>query len=181
MRPASPSLTPWHGLVTGLAVLHLMLVTCGALHIRLFQAPTGTNAWVRGYAHWTGAASRFSFFAPGVSPAVRVSFDVEHPDGEHEQDDFQFDNDALNVRVYAMLLRFDLNNGQDAMARAWAATMFGQHPEARAVTVRMELLEVPTMEAHRDGAPLVWTETYKAVFEHRLASAPSLAAQAVAP
>ncbi|CAM4034135.1 hypothetical protein G4177_05340 [Corallococcus sp. ZKHCc1 1396] len=179
MRQPFPALTPWHGFVTGFALLHLLLVTCGALHIRLFQGESAVNTWIRGYAHWTGAGSRFSFFAPGVSPAVRVAFDVERPDGERVKDDFQFDNSALNVRVYAMLLRFGLNDGQDKMARAWAASMFGRHADARSVTVRMEVLEVPTMEAHREGAPLVWTETYRAVFEHRR-STPS-DARAVAP
>ncbi|NBD07731.1 MULTISPECIES: hypothetical protein [Corallococcus] len=171
MRPPLPSLTRRHGVVTGVALLHLLWVACGALQVPLFTGTGRLASWAQVYTHWTGAGSRFSFFAPGVSPAVRVSFDVEQSSGEHVRDQFKFENSAVNVRIHSMLLRFGLKEGRDALARAWAAAMFGRHPDARAVTVRVEALRLPTMEAYREGARPEWSDAYRAGFEHRAPTA----------
>ncbi|RKH15165.1 hypothetical protein D7X74_18890 [Corallococcus sp. CA047B] len=172
-------LSPWHGLLTGLAVLHLLLSAAGALHVPLLKATDAVTPWVQGYAQWTGASSGFSFFAPGVSPATRVSFELEGASGERLRDDFQYDSSAVNVRMHSMLLRFMLPDSRDALAQAWAAAMFGRHPEARKVTVRVEALRLPSMEAHRGGGQPEWTDAYRAVFERRIPTPSS--AQAVTP
>jgi hypothetical protein len=58
--------------------------------------------------------------------------------------------------------------------------MFGWHPEARAVTVRVDALRLPTMERYRAGERPGWTKRYELGFEHRRpASLPQ--AQAVMP
>ncbi|MCY1035528.1 hypothetical protein OV207_29075 [Corallococcus sp. BB11-1] len=173
------SLTPWHGLFTGLAALHMLLVACGALRIPVVtSAPDAVRPWAKGYTHWTGASSGYSFFAPGVSPAVRVSFELEHPSGERLRDDFEFDDSAVNVRIHSMLLRFGIEKSRDALARAWAATMFGRHPEARSVTVRVDTLHIPRMGEHHDGERPFWSEGYRAVFERRAPAASSVGAVA---
>ncbi|MBN8228984.1 hypothetical protein JYK02_15850 [Corallococcus macrosporus] len=165
------TLTPRHGLLTGLAAVHLLLVACGAFHVPFLQLTDTVRPWAQGYAHWTGASSGFSFFAPGVSPAVKVAFDLEGASGEQLHDDFRSDNSAVNVRIHSMMLRFGLPDSRDALARAWAAAMFGRHPGARSVTVRVESLQLPSMEAHLRGERPVWSEAYRAVFERRVPAA----------
>ncbi|RYZ36298.1 MAG: hypothetical protein EOO71_32335 [Myxococcaceae bacterium] len=174
------SLTSWHGLFTGLAALHLLLVACGALRIPIVaHSPDAVRPWAKGYTHWTGASSGYSFFAPGVGPAVRVSFELEHASGERLRDDFQFENSAVNVRIHSMMLRFGIQDRRDNLARAWAAVMFGRHPEARSVIVHVDVLDIPSMEAHRGGELPLWSEKYRAVFERRTPATSS--ATAVTP
>ena len=168
-----PTLTRRHGLLTGLAVLHLLMVARGALHVPILPLTDTGKGWAQAYGHWTGSSSGFSFFAPGVSPAVRVSFDLEGPSGERLHDDFRSDNGAVNVRIHSMNLRFNLEDSRDALARAWAAAMFGRHPDARSVTVRVESLQLPGMEAHVQGSRPLWTEAYRAEFQRRLPAAVS--------
>ncbi len=165
------TLTPRHGLLTGLAALHLLMVACGALHVPFSGMAATVSPWARAYGHWTGSSSGFSFFAPGVSPAVRVSFDLEGASGAPLHDDFRSDNGAVSLRIHSMNLRFNLEESRDALARAWAAAMFGRHPDARSVTVRVESLQLPSMEAHLQGSRPLWTEAYRAVFERRVPTA----------
>jgi hypothetical protein len=172
--PSLPTFRHW--IVTGIALLHLMWAGLGAFQVPPFQGATPVDVWARGYASWTGANSRFSFFAPGVSPAIRASFDVADAEGRAVQDRFLFDSGAVNVRMHAMMLRFDLKQGRDTLARAWAASMFGRYPEARAVTVRVEAMALPSMEAYREGERPHWLDAYRAGFEHRPATT-----QAVTP
>ncbi|NPC52427.1 hypothetical protein HPC50_35785 [Corallococcus exiguus] len=167
------TLTPRHGLLTGLAVLHLLMVARGALHVPLLPLTDTARTWTQAYGHWTGSSSGFSFFAPGISPAVRVSFDLEGASGEPMHDDFRSDNGAVNVRIQSMNLRFSLEESRDALARAWAAAMFGRHPDARTVTVRVESLRLPSMEGHQQGAQPLWTEAYRAEFQRRVPAAVS--------
>ncbi|RKH64885.1 hypothetical protein [Corallococcus aberystwythensis] len=162
------TLTSWHGLLTGLAAAHLLLAACGALHVPFTRVSATLRPWMLAYAHWTGASSGFSFFAPGVSPATRVSFDLEGASGEWLHDDFQSDNSSVNVRMHSMTLRFGIPESRDSLARAWAAAMFGRHPDARSVTVRVESLQLPSMEAHLRGSRPLWAEDYRAVFERRV-------------
>ncbi|WP_404365167.1 hypothetical protein ACIHQR_33190 [Corallococcus coralloides] len=167
------TLTPRHGLLTGLAALHLLMVARGALHMPLLPLTDTVRTWAQAYGHWTGSSSGFSFFAPGVSPAVRVSFDLEGASGEKLHDDFRSDNGAVNVRIHSMNLRFNLEDSRDALARAWAAAMFGRHPDARSVTVRVESLRLPGMEEHLRGSRPFWMEAYRAEFQRRVPAAVS--------
>ena len=154
-----------------LAAAHLILVLCSALTIptlSLRHLP-GKLSFV--YGKWSGALSRFSFFAPNVAPPMRVVCEVVLDSGERVTDNLDFDNEALKIRAYAMSLRFNGNHSKDDtkddMARAWAALMFGRHPDAHALTVRMERMRVPSMEQYRAGERPSWYETYRADFELR--------------
>ena len=162
-----------------LAAAHLVFVFLSALHLptpSLQHAP-GQLAYV--YGRWTGANSRYSFFAPNIAPPMRVLCDVGLDSGEWVQDGFDFDNEALKIRAYAMSLRFngmsDKNVYKDDVARAWAAIMFGRYPEAHGLSVRMERMRVPTMEEFRAGERPSWSQTYRADFELRPSSSPAQA------
>ncbi|MBU8899641.1 hypothetical protein DRW03_03160 [Corallococcus sp. H22C18031201] len=167
MRLPFTTLTARHALLMSLAAVHLLLVLSSALGLRPLQVLGSLGSIGQVYAAWSGASSQFSFFAPGVSPAVRVSFRAERESGGEIRDDFRFDSAAMNLRIHSMLLRFGLKDVQDPLARSWAAAMFGRHPDARSVTVRVEALRLPSMEAYRAGDRPEWMDAYRAVFEHR--------------
>ena len=169
MQPSS-LVTPRHKLAMALAAVHLLLVVCSVTKLRTRHADNPWGRVLQAYAAWTGAGSRFNFFAPGINSSVRVAFDVKQDSGALIRDDFQSDDDAMSLRAYCMVLRFGMRTSQDELARAWAATMFGRHPEAHTVTVSLEQLRLPTMEQYQEGQRPAWTELYRADFEHRLPS-----------
>ncbi|MDC0709560.1 hypothetical protein POL68_13905 [Stigmatella sp. ncwal1] len=76
----------------------------------------------------------------------------------------------MNLRVHSMLIRFGLKDIQDLLARSWGAAMFGRHPDARAVTVIVNVFDLPSMEGYRAGERPAWKEQYRAVLERRVAS-----------
>lgn len=170
MHPSSSLLTTRHKLLVALAALHLVVVVCSVTKLRTRHAESTWGLLLQGYAAWTGAGSRFNFFAPGINSSVRATFALKGDSGEPIRDDFQSDSGAMNLRAYCMVLRFGMKAQQDELARAWAATMFGRHPEARTVTVSLERLRLPTMEQYQEGQRPAWTELYRADFEHRLPS-----------
>lgn len=170
--PASPPplLKMRHRLVLALALAHLVVVVCSVTKLRSRHVDGPGGRLLQAYAAWTGAGSRFNFFAPGINASVRVAFDMRTDSGERIRDDFQSDSEAMSLRAYCMVLRFGLKTEQDELARAWAATMFGRYPEARTVTVSLEQLHLPTMEQYQEGERPTWKELYRAEFEHRPAS-----------
>lgn len=172
MHPTPPPLTARHKLVVVLAAAHLLLATSSMLGLRQFIPERGPAKLVHIYAQWTGAGSRFNFFAPSINPSMRVGFDVTRGSGEVLQDDLQSSNDSMNTRAYCMLLRFGVKKLQDDLARSWAATMFGRHPDAHRVSVSMSALRMPTMGQYRAGERPEWQELYRADFEHRAPALP---------
>ncbi len=166
MSPSFTQLPLWHKLVVCLAALHLSLVVCGAAHVRPQWAHFPGNL-IQAYARLSGADYGFAFFAPGVASENRVSFEVKQPSGEVVRDDFQSGSDAVDLRIHSMLIRFQMRQFRDSMARSWAAAMFGRHPEARSVTVVVEQIDLPTMQDYRSGKRPAWGEIYRASFERR--------------
>lgn len=149
-------------LAVAVAVVHLSVVACGASHVQL------PGVLLQAYGRLSGADYGFAFFAPGVGSEQRVSFEVTQGSGEVVRDDFRSENEAVNLRIHSMLIRFKRKNIQDRMASSWAAAMFGRHPEARSVTVLVEEFHLPSMQAHRSGERPAWREIYRASFERRL-------------
>lgn len=179
MPPSTPPLKPAFVLLCALAAVHLLLVFLGAVHISIFPARSAPGQVHRVYGAWTGATSGYAFFAPGISQAHRISVDLKMPSGEVLHEPFSFANEALDIRAYSMALRFTGWNHkadhQDNMARAWAATMFGRHPEAREATVRVERMDLPTMEEYQSGQRPTWTQLYRADLALRAPSSPARA------
>jgi hypothetical protein len=50
------------------------------------------------------------------------------------------------------------------MAASWAGMMFGRHPQAVEVVVRVELCTLPTLEQYRAGQQPSWDTIYEATF-----------------
>lgn len=180
MPPCSPSAR--HLLVVAVAATNLLLVLGNALHLPLPPTRSAPGRLLRMYGQWAGASIQFNFFAPHVTPSVRVSFDVERASGDTVREGLGAGDEALDVRTYCMALRFEAQGNPDDMARAWAAMMFGRYPDARALTVRVDSLRMPPMERYAAGERPEWQERYRLGFEHRRRAFPAPAqAQAVAP
>ena len=153
-----------------LAGAHLALAACSAANLKPFKDWGTPGRFVQAYAQLTGASSRFSFFAPGVAPETKVTFEVRKASGEVIHDDFTSENEEMNLRVHSMLIRFALKDIQDSLARSWGAAMFGRHPDARSVTVIVYAFALPPMEGYRAGERPEWKEQYRAVLERRPSS-----------
>jgi hypothetical protein len=154
-----------------LGALHLVLVLCGVLRLRppAWSGPPGRL--LEAYGQWSGASSQFAFFAPEVTPSVRVSFELGLDSGERVLETLATGDDVMNVRTYCLALNFHLLGRHDDLARAWAAKMFGRHPEARSLTLRLEQFRLPSMERYHAGERPGWSERYQAHFERRAPSA----------
>ena len=106
MQPSRP-MKPLFVLALVLAAAHLVLVLCGALRVRLFPVKSAPDRALGIYGRWSGASSQFSFFAPTITPSLRVSFDVGMDSGDVVHDSLFFEDEAMRLRAYAMSLRFN--------------------------------------------------------------------------
>ena len=156
---------------------HLLLVTLGAGGVNLRELGLPGRV-LDEYGAVSGANSGYGFFAPGVSFQLGARFDVVDRDGvithaslatgtSHEAD----------IRVGNIIDQFG-SVGDDeedeegavrvrrALAASLAGKMFGRHPEAAAVVVRLETFEPVSMEAWRGGERPRWNPLYTAKFVH---------------
>ena len=156
---------------------HLVLVTLGAGSINLGELGLPGRA-LDEYGSVSGASSGYGFFSPGVGFQLGARFDIVDRGGvathaslatgtSHEAD----------IRVGNIIDQFgrveddeDDEEGAARVRRALAASlagkMFGRHPEAAAVVVRLETFEPVSMEAWRDGQRPRWNPLYTAKFVH---------------
>ncbi|WP_434384104.1 hypothetical protein [Melittangium boletus] len=171
MHPTSHLPPPRHVLAVGAALVHLLLVLCSVLHLPHPGRP------LRFYAQWSGADRQYKFFAPDITPSVRVTFETTLESGERVREEMRTTDDVMDVRMYCLSLNFHLLGGQDDVARAWAAKVFGRHATARSVSLRMEEFRLPPLARYHEGQRPHWAERYQASFERR----PASVAQAVRP
>jgi hypothetical protein len=73
-------------------------------------------------------------------------------------------NHEVRVRTASLLHLFLVPELRDPFAASWAARVFGRHPQAEAVAVRVEEYMLPTLEEYRDGKRPHWQPIYDATF-----------------
>jgi hypothetical protein len=152
-------------LLAGLALAHLVLVVCGAfggLDV-LKEAPGGQ--WPRVGTTLSGAETNFGFFAPAVASSNRPRFVITDGDGQPREvrpDDAP--NHEVRIRAASPRHLFLVPELRDPIAASWAGQVFGRHPQADAVTVRVEEYVLPTLEEYRDGKRPQWQPIYDATF-----------------
>jgi hypothetical protein len=161
-------------LLAGLALAHLVLVVCGALGGMdlLKQAPAGQLLHL--CTTLSGAETNFGFFAPAVAGSNRPRFVITEGDGlarEVRPDDAP--NHEVRVRAASPLHLFLVPELRDPIAASSAAKVFGHHPQAHAVTVRVEEYMLPTMKEYRDGKRPHWQPIYDATFAQHADEEPS--------
>jgi hypothetical protein len=149
-------------LAIALVAVHLVLVVCGAAHFRLVPLNMG-GIVQHTYGALSGSDSSFGFFAPGVSSAMRATFTMTDDKGHTWTDVLEHGNNReARLRLGTVVSNFAEETMRRDVAASCAATMFGRHPTARQVIVRVEVYELPPMEAYRDGARPEWVPVYEA-------------------
>jgi hypothetical protein len=153
------------GLLTAFAAFHLVLVACGAAHIRLFSPRTPVGHTVDAYAALSGADNTFGFFAPGVAPRFTVQFTLTDDAGRSwdEQAEQGVTREA-NLRFDSMASMFTFKGLRGKVGASWAAALFGRYPHVRQVEILAEAEVMPTMEAYRDGLRPESETVYNATF-----------------
>jgi hypothetical protein len=145
-----------------LAAIHLVLVVCGAAHFRLVPLQWG-GIVQHTYGALSGSDSGFGFFAPGVASQLRATFTMTDDAGNSWTDVLEHGNNReARLRLGTVVSNFAEEKMRRDVAASCAATMFGRHPTARQVVVRVEVYELPPMEAYRAGAQPEWIPVYEA-------------------
>jgi len=152
------------------SVVHLILVICGAFGLSFPLFP-GLKELVNYYGEMSGASCAYGFFAPGISSQVRAVFDITDKKngtttvpietGQIREVDLrvgdlieQFFNDRVDNRL----------KYQRVLSASLAGAMFGSHPEAESVRIRLEQITPPSMEEYRQGKSTTWQKLYSAQF-----------------
>lgn len=156
-----------------LAFVHLTMVTLSAFSIN-FPLPPGVSEVLNYYGEMSGAAGGYGFFAPGVQSQIRAVFDITDSQnrtvtmpsltGEVREVDLrmgdiieQFFNEHIdNPKKYQRVLSASL-----------CGAMFGKHPDAQSVRIRLEQLTPPSMAEYRNGGTSTWKKIYSAKFVKR--------------
>jgi hypothetical protein len=150
------------------AVLHLLLVTCGALRVTPLPPETSAGSATRLYMGLSGADGYYGFFAPGVGPQIRIRLRVVDRDGDSRFVPLRAGNSAEADlrRVGIGRLLPDLNPQQNRdLLRSLAAAAFQQAPDADRVDCLVEIYGVvqpdgvvafPSMQEYRRGTKPGW-------------------------
>lgn len=143
--------------IAGVAALaHLGFVAAGALHVDVARA----GRLPAFYAALSGTQGPYGFFAPGVRPELRATFQITDGAGGVTSDVLETAVSREATRRYKNLVTcFWLARdaaGAQIFTLSWAKRMFRRHPSAAAVTVRVEAYDPPSMEAWRNGARPAW-------------------------
>jgi hypothetical protein len=152
-------------LLTAAAAFHLVLVACGAAHIRLFSPRTPVGHTIDTYATLAGADNSFGFFAPGVAPRFTVQFTLTDDAGRTwEETAEQGSTHEANLRYGSMTSMFSFERLRGKVAASWAAALFGRYPRVQQVEVLAEAEVTPPMVAYRDGFRPERETVYSATF-----------------
>lgn len=159
------------------ALVHLAFVVAGALQGGIARA----GRLPAYYAVLSGTQGPYGFFAPGVLPELRATFQITDGAGLTTSDVLETAVSPEAKRRYKNLVsRFWFARdaaGARLFTVSWAKHMLRKHPSATAVTVRVESYDPPSMEAWRDGARPAW----KLHFAETLIPKPKLPATKMPP
>ena len=155
---------------------HLVLVTIGAGGVSLRDLGLPGRA-LEAYGGLSGANSGYGFFAPGVSSQLGARFDVVDGDGATTEASLATGTShEADIRAGNIIDQFaSVDDEEDeesasrvrrALAASLAGKMFGRHPDAAAVVVRLETFTPVSMEAWRGGERPRWQPLYAAKFIH---------------
>jgi hypothetical protein len=146
-----------------LAASHLMLVATGAARLYPLTKVRHVDKGLQLYGRLSGADCSFGFFAPSVASAVRVDFSLTGASGENWTDSLETGLGEVDQRICCIRGMF-FNSDHRALAASWAAKMFGRHPSAVTVEVRVSLQDLPAPETYRCGERPRWRAVYAATF-----------------
>jgi hypothetical protein len=154
------AMTRRHALATFAAACHLVLVVCGASGL-LFTGDPAMGDWPRQgvqlYGALSGAENGYGFFAPGVGAQIRATFILTDASGRTWTDTLERGlSHEATLRAAGSVSLAAEPDFRDDLFRSWIGTMFGRHPEARRVVVRLEMFDPPTMAEYQAGHRAEW-------------------------
>jgi hypothetical protein len=160
------AMTRRHALFTALAAGHLLLVACGATGFAPWAGSGPPGDVLRWYGTVTEAGNGYGYFAPVVGMPSRVTFELSDDAGRTWTDALAggASSPEARLRIGTIALSAGDPELRPRLAASWAATMFGRHPAARQVVVRIEVYELPPMEYCRTGHEPRWELVYEATF-----------------
>ncbi len=154
--------------LTAFALAHVAIMASSAFRLR----QTGCD-WIDRvigtYAFVTGSGDNFGFFC-SVPNQVRPTFAITDRDGtvhtDHLWPETVNREAALRYGVSVSMFGNLDDKSRKALLGSWSAAMFGRHPNAARVNVRLEAYVVPDWsKSPADAAPR-WVEMYSADFEN---------------
>jgi hypothetical protein len=158
-----------HGIYTGLAGLHLILVVCGAAGWPVLSSDTAAGHTLRLVRSYTGSDSSYGFFAPGVSLQVRVRFLLSDRAGNQWTEGLDSRmNQEGRLRVGSgVSMAAEFPEMMPVLAQSWAAAMMGRHPTATKVIAIVEIYELPRLDGYTQGQRPMWVTIYRQEFDRK--------------
>lgn len=151
-------------LIAALTGVHLLLVACGAAHVNLGRI-TPLRSLLTAYGSYSGANMSYGFFAPSVSPQLSATFTMRDARGRSWQETgLRGDTNEANLRLASTINMVSYPEHRDAVARSWAASMFGRYPNATEVRMQVTSQLMPYMDAYRAGLRPKWEVIYEGKF-----------------
>ena len=147
------------------AGIHLVIAALFSTHVRVENyIPAALERPLRIYGSYTGAHTRFNFFAPTVPSQARVNFVLVNAQGQAREVGLSTASADANQRLATMFAFYEMPHLRPFLVRAWAAYVASLHPDAQSIEVRVEILDIPTLAEARAGKMASWVEVEKTMF-----------------
>lgn len=165
-----------HKLLIAFGIGHILLVACGAAGLMKGPINNPVSDAARAYAKLSGADNGYGFFAPNVGAQFRTVFIMQDAAGREWQQDLNIGSSSeANLRFTGISSQLvDLPPvPRHRLLQSFAAMMFGRNPDAKTVTVRLEIYgfdrsrdvaDFPTMAEYREGVRPEWLPMLDATF-----------------
>ena len=144
----------------GVVIIHLILVSLFIWTNFPGDSDNFASRALRTYKNLSGCFRDYSFFAPLVASDLRAGFYLEEGNNKSFIS-FTAPNQEIGFRYNCIIASCMRDaRGRDLFTQSWAATIFGEYPNATTVRVVTEAFEVPTMEEYRQGKTPEWVLVY---------------------
>lgn len=167
---ATPSRwTPLRIVAVILAFAHLAWVAAGAAH----RTPAPDN-WLGAplaiHSALSGTGTGFGYFSPEITSELRGRFELQYPDGQHEDDylEANYSREALlRARIITSSIseHIDEKATRQKLAARWAEKVLARHPRANRIAVAMESYRLPSLVDYPKDPNVGWDPFYKVTFE----------------
>lgn len=153
-----------------LAATHLLLVIAGACYAP-FEGESPLRKFLELYTQASGASGTYGFFSPSIGGKVEAVFDIMDQNGK-KIDTIHFAQNAsreVQIRLAGIYEEFTSKFAREDQVRQKLATsltsyVFGEHPTATEVILRIEDYWPTTIAEYRQGKRSDWEVLYEAKF-----------------
>ena len=144
--------------------LQLLLAAICAPHVPVEPyLPHAVDRAAALYGSLSGVRNHIDFFAPTVSTQARVEFRVAMADGTTRLMRLATPSAEANNRLALMLTYYSYPSTRAQLLQAWGEYILRLNPQATAVEVRIEALQIPLLrEAAAGNATARWQEIGRA-------------------